>query len=74
MITFLFWNMKQTNRLDILSRLVREFNIDILMLAENTLGVADVLTELNTPEAADFHYNRDCAKELIFSQNSPRLR
>lgn len=69
MITFLFWNMRQTNRLDILSRLVREFNIDILMLAENTLGVAAVLTELNTPEAADFHYNRGlCERIDIFSK------
>lgn len=69
MITFLFWNMKQTNRLDILSRLVREFNIDVLMLAENILGVADVLTELNTPEATDFHYNTGlCERIDIFSR------
>ena len=69
MITFLFWNMKQTKRLDILSRLVREFNIDVLMLAENILGVADVLCELNTSEAADFHYNMgQCERIDIFSK------
>lgn len=69
MITFLFWNMKQTNRLDILSRLVREFNIDVLMLAENTLGVADVLIELNKSKAADFHYNTGlCERIDIFSK------
>lgn len=69
MITFLFWNMKQTDRLDILSRLVREFNIDVLMLAENTLGIADVLCELNTSKAADFHYNMgQCERIDIFSK------
>jgi hypothetical protein len=61
--------MKRTTRLDILSRLVREFNIDVLMLAENTLGVADVLCELNTSKAADFHYNTGkCERIDIFSK------
>lgn len=69
MITFLFWNMRQTKRLDILSSLVREFDIDVLMLAENTLGVADVLCKLNTSEAADFHYNMGQCKRIdIFSK------
>lgn len=69
MITFLFWNMKRTNRLDIVSRLVRDFNIDVLMLAENALSVADVLCELNTPETADFHYNSGlCERIDIFSK------
>ena len=69
MITFLFWNMRQTRRLDILSRLVREFNIDVLMLAENTLGVADVLRELNPSKAADFHYNTGACERIdIFSK------
>ncbi len=65
----MFWNMKQTSRLDILSSLVREFNIDVLMLAENTLGAADVLCELNTSKAADFHYNTGlCERIDIFSK------
>lgn len=52
-----------------MSRLVRDFNIDVLMLAENTLGVADVLCELNTSEAADFHYNSGlCERIDIFSK------
>jgi len=68
-ITFLFWNMKQTKRLDILSRLVRDFNVDVLMLAENALGVTDVLCELNTSKAADFHYNTGlCERIDIFSK------
>ncbi len=69
MITFLFWNMNRTNRLDILCRLVHEFNVDVLMLAENALGVAEVLCELNTPKAADFHYNTGlCERIDIFSK------
>ena len=69
MITFLFWNMKQTNRLDIVSRLVRDFNIDVLMLAENALGVTDVLCELNPLGSANFHYNTGlCERIDIFSK------
>jgi hypothetical protein len=61
--------MKRTNRLDIVSRLVRDFNIDVLMLAENALGVADVLCELNTSGVADFHYNTGlCERIDIFSK------
>jgi hypothetical protein len=39
------------------------------MLAENTLGAADLLCELNTSEAADFHYNTGlCERIDIFSK------
>jgi len=61
--------MRQTKRLDILSSLVREFNIDVLMFAENTLGIADVLCELNISKTADFHCNTEtCERIDIFSK------
>lgn len=60
--------------MDILSRLVRDFNIDVLMLAENTLGITDVLCELNTFDAADFHYNTGlCERIDIFSKFTQAL-
>ncbi|WP_019867475.1 endonuclease/exonuclease/phosphatase family protein [Methylovulum miyakonense] len=73
MVTFLFWNVGRTRRLDIVCRLVREFDVDVLMLAENTLGIADILAKLNTPEVSDFHYNSGlCERIAIFSKFQDR--
>nr|WP_300013219.1 hypothetical protein [Methylovulum sp.] len=52
---------------------MREFEVDVLMLAENALGVAEVLAKLNTPEVADFHYNSGlCERIAIFSKFKDR--
>ena len=70
MITFLFWNLKRKNRLAVLGRLVKNHGIDMIMLAESSLGVTDVLPELNSgDDSSSFHYNPgNCERIAIFSK------
>src|SRR5580693_2066793 len=74
MLTFLFWNLGQSPRLDALARLVERHEVDIVMLAESSLSIADVLLRLNTEGKARFHYNRgNCERIVIYSKLSPDL-
>lgn len=57
MLTFLFWNMKRLARQEVLARLVRRHNVDVIMLAECALGTEEVLTKLNAGGRAEYHYN-----------------
>ncbi|WP_170065047.1 endonuclease/exonuclease/phosphatase family protein [Methylovulum psychrotolerans] len=69
MMTFLFWNMRRTQRLDILCGLVREFDVDVLMLAENVLSAGKVVSQLNSLGTGGFHYNSgQCERIDIFSK------
>ncbi|MCX7112587.1 MAG: endonuclease/exonuclease/phosphatase family protein [Proteobacteria bacterium] len=70
MITFLFWNLKRKNRLAVLGRLVKNHGIDMIMLAESSLGITDVLLELNSgDDSSSFHYNPgNCERIAIFSK------
>lgn len=40
--TFLFWNLKSNDLLQVLARLVKLHNVDFVMLAECSLGIAEV--------------------------------
>jgi Endonuclease/Exonuclease/phosphatase family len=57
MLTFLFWNLQKKPLQDSLYRLVEKHQVDILLLAENTLSVGEILSALNPNEEGSFHYS-----------------
>lgn len=74
MLTFLFWNLGRNKRLDALSRLVKEHDVDVLMLAESPAKPAELLGRLNADGRAAFHYNPgNCDRISIFSRFAKRL-
>lgn len=73
MLTFLFWNINERPRLPLLTRLVERHDVDVVMLAESRLGVADVLTRLSSKRGSAFHHNGgNCEKISIFSRFEAR--
>jgi hypothetical protein len=62
MLTFLFWNLQKKPLQDSLYRLVEKHQVDILLLAENTLSVGEVLLTLNQ-KTAGFHYSPSVRSE-----------
>ena len=69
MTTFLFWNLHQNNCLDILVRLINNYKVDVVMLAESSLKMTDILLKLNTNGNAAFHDNPgQCDRIAIFSK------
>lgn len=74
MLTFLFWNLKRNNCLKAIGRLAKAHDIDVLMFAECSLGVADLLEELNSGgHSAQFHYNPgNCERIAIYSKFTTR--
>lgn len=71
MTTFLFWNLNQNNCLDILIRLINNYKVDVVMLAECTMQIADILLKLNANGSAAFHYNPgECKRIVIISKFS----
>lgn len=74
MLTFLFWNLKRSPRLEILAQLVKRHDVDVVMLAECELGVADVLSKLNSIGGTVFHYNAgNCERIAVYSKFTPRF-
>ncbi len=71
MTTFLFWNLHQNNCLDILVRLIHNYKVDVVMLAECTMQITDILLKLNANGGAAFHYNPgECNRIVIISKFS----
>jgi len=56
MITFLFWNIAKRPLSQTISALVSENNVDILILAENEIPVAELLDLLNPPANVRFNF------------------
>lgn len=69
MLTFLFWNLKRGPRLENVARLVERHGVDVLMLAESTLGIGETLIRLNSGGRSAFHYNAgNCERVAVFSK------
>ena len=63
----------KNDRLVSIERLVTGHGVDLLMLAENTLGIAHVLQALNSQGRPQFHFNRgNCEKIAIYSKFDDR--
>jgi len=52
--TFLFWNINKQPVVRLLRRIVREHDVDVLILAESDIPVVSLLTELNIGATAQF--------------------
>lgn len=71
MLTFLFWNIHKMDNLKLIGQVVKEQRIDFLLLAESTLEVDQVLTELNQDRPATFHANAGmCPRITVYSKFS----
>src|SRR5215831_18649900 len=53
-VTFLFWNLNRKALLELLKSMAREHRVDVVVLAENRIPVAELLEGLNTGERAKF--------------------
>jgi hypothetical protein len=72
MLTFLFWNLKKKNA-QVLTNLVKQQNIDVLILAECPMLPGDVLRALNRPRVEFFQAESECHKIQIFTRFTDRL-
>jgi hypothetical protein len=73
MLTFLFWNMKESPRIDVLERLVERHRVDVVMLAECALGRGEVLERFNALDSPAFHYNPgNCERITVYSRFGQR--
>jgi hypothetical protein len=69
MLTFLFWNLKSDN-IYVLAGLVKEHNVDVLILAECLIAPGLILAALN-PTTAEYYYAQtDCAKLQLYTRFS----
>ncbi len=68
-LNFLFWNINQKPLLDHVKNLVDQEQIDILILAENRISVADWLNTLNQPKTNFFYQSfSNCDRISIFTR------
>jgi hypothetical protein len=71
MLTLLFWNLNRRKRPEILGRLVRNHNVDILLLAENSTPSDELLENLNSNQPTRFidnSINSLCERISIYSR------
>ncbi len=67
MLSFLFWNMKSDN-VAALSGLVKEHDVDVLILAECPILPAAILERLNLSRLEYFYDHSDCSKIQLFTR------
>ena len=70
MTTFLFWNLNRKPHHDIVANLARQYEVDVIMLAECSVEPALLLITLNPPGTAEYHYapSPGCTKIEIFTR------
>lgn len=69
-LTFMFWNTNGKKCLEEINNLVVNYDVDILILAENTANAIELLSRLNSI-SSDFysnHPNSKCNKIKIYSR------
>lgn len=72
MTKFLFWNIYKKPLLPRLSRIVSNYDVDVIVLVESLLDTTDVLRALNR-DKTDYHYassTSNCGKVTIFTRFS----
>ena len=71
MLTFLFWNLKQS-RPDLLASLVQRHQVNVVMLAECPTLPARVLEALNQSTADFFYVQSECPRIAIYTRFAER--
>lgn len=71
MTTFLFWNLHKKPLAPILANLALHHNVDVLMLVECTIPMAEMLTALNSKQV-QYHFapSIGCKKVVIYTKFS----
>ena len=70
---FLFWNLNKSERRDLVCRLARLENVDVIILAESALHTARFLEEINDAPQ-HFHYvPGECGHISLFTRFQPSL-
>ena len=72
MISFLFWNINQKPIQKLIAKISASYDIDILMFAENSIDIDELLSILNNSDSSDYFYapGIGCQKIQIFSRFS----
>lgn len=71
-LTFLFWNLNAKNLLLSIVRLVEQHNVDVLILAECELPIADILRGLNpADQPAQFEYALTTCERIMILTRFP---
>jgi len=72
MITFLFWNLNRKPLQQLLAALAEEHDVDILILAECSIGIADLLVALNSNQARKYSLTFSASDRLLILARLPR--
>lgn len=70
MTRFLFWNVNKKPMADLIALAMRQYDIDMLILAECDVSVGRMLTSLNKEEHGFFHIKSYCDRITIYSRYS----
>lgn len=72
MISFLFWNINQKPLQNLIAKISSIYDIDILMFAENSIDIYELLSILNDYSSGEYFYapGIGCQKIQIFSRFS----
>ncbi len=70
---FLFWNLNKSERRDLLCRLARLENVDVIILAESALHTARFLEEINDAPQHYHYVPGVCGHITLFARFHPSL-
>jgi len=73
MVNFLFWNINNNHSADIIAKIAKKHEIDIIMLCECKSKSADVLDKLNVHDAAFYPTNGLNKKIKVFTKFSNKF-
>ncbi|HKV41841.1 MAG TPA: endonuclease/exonuclease/phosphatase family protein [Blastocatellia bacterium] len=74
MITFLFWNLNDRPIAELVARLTKEHDVDVLILAECSISIADILNALNQGRGTGYHFSEgNCERITILTKFPPEF-
>jgi len=69
MTTFLFWNLNRKPRHKLIANLARQYEVDVIMLAECSIASDILLRTLNQSATPEYHYARSQSTKIeIFTR------
>jgi len=71
MTKFLFWNLNRKPIADLIAQLAVKENIDILIFAECTIGLSDLLTAVNANQSQKYSFAFSPSKRLLILSRLP---
>ncbi len=71
MTKFLFWNLNRRNISELIANLAIQENIDILIFAECIIGLAELLTTLNSNQSQKYSFAFSPSKRILILSRLP---